>query len=412
MPVLAAARQTVLEHHHRADVVGSLQVTHVVALDAQRRPWQLQVLGQLVQRPSPAVVVAATAQPVPRKRLACIVPCRVHQRALVAPLRDAQRHPGTTLLAQPLLVQRYVRRQFRNEHELGPSQRVLLVIQPREHTGDELRSVECLHLVHDEPSLAHHPPLAHEEQLDGRFQLVVADADYVEVLVAGPSELLFLDGTPDAGEPIPQPGRQLELELGRRIGHALGEIVDDRVGIAFEEAHQFSDEPVIFVAPDLSHARPCALLDVVQQARPANPLVGGQLVVAARADRERPQQQVERLADRVGVPVGSEVPVAALAPTAHDHGARPLVEQGHRQKRVRLVVAQPHVESRLVPLDEAVLEHERLDLSRHLDPLDGRSRGDHLRGTKGQAGGIAEVAVQAGSKALRLAHVDDPPVRV
>ena len=286
------------------------------------------------------------------------------------------------------------------------------MVQPREHTGDELRAVECLHLVHDEPSLAHHPPLAHEEQLDGRFQLVVADADHVEVLVAGPGELLFLDGTPDAGEPIPQPGRQLELKFGRRIGHALFEIVDDRVGIAFEKTHQLPDEPVILVSPDLAHARPCALLDVVQQARPAEPLVGGQLVVAAGADRERPQQQVERLTDGVGVPVGPEVPVAALAPPAHDHGTGPLVCQGHRQERVRLVVAKPHVESRLVPLDEAVLEHERLDLGRHFDPFDRRGRGDHLRGAQRQAGGIAEVAVQAGSEALRLAHVDDPPVRV
>ena len=106
VPVLAAARQTILEHHHRTDVVGSLQVAHVVALDAQRRPWQLQVLGQLVQRPSPAVVVAAATHPVPCERFACVVPCCVHQRALVAPLRDAQRHPGTTLLAQPLFVQR------------------------------------------------------------------------------------------------------------------------------------------------------------------------------------------------------------------------------------------------------------------------------------------------------------------
>ncbi len=41
--VLPLVRQPVLEHDHRADVVGALQVGHVVALDAQRRLGQLEV---------------------------------------------------------------------------------------------------------------------------------------------------------------------------------------------------------------------------------------------------------------------------------------------------------------------------------------------------------------------------------
>ena len=35
-------RQPVLHHHHRADVVGALDVAHVVALDAQRRLGQAE----------------------------------------------------------------------------------------------------------------------------------------------------------------------------------------------------------------------------------------------------------------------------------------------------------------------------------------------------------------------------------
>ena len=99
-------------------------------------------------------------------------------------------------------------------------------------------------------------------------------------------------------------------------------------------------------------------------------LVAVELVVRAGADRERAQQQVERLADGVGVAVGPEVAHALALAAPHDHGPGPLVAHGDGQERVALVVAQPDVEPGLVLLDEAVLEHERFDLVAHLDPLD------------------------------------------
>ena len=49
----------VLEHDHRADVVGALDVAHVVALDPQRGVGQAEVVLQLVEGPGPAVVVAS-----------------------------------------------------------------------------------------------------------------------------------------------------------------------------------------------------------------------------------------------------------------------------------------------------------------------------------------------------------------
>ena len=57
-------------------------------------------------------------------------------------------------------------------------------------------------------------------------------------------------------------------------------------------------------------------------------------------------------------------------PLAREHDPRVLVLDGDGDVRERLVVAQPHVERRPVPLDEVLLEVQRLDLAAGHDHLD------------------------------------------
>ena len=83
--------QAVLHHHHRADVVGALDVAHVVALDAQRGLGQAEGVLQLVERPGPAVVVGRPPQPVAGELLLGVAGDGLLQRALVAPLRHPDR---------------------------------------------------------------------------------------------------------------------------------------------------------------------------------------------------------------------------------------------------------------------------------------------------------------------------------
>ena len=169
---------------------------------------------------------------------------------------------------------------------------------------------------------------------------------------------------------------------------------------------------VVLLLGDLADAGPGALLDVEQQAGPAEALVLVELVVRARAEREGAEQQVERLPDGVGVAVGPEVadPLALAAP--HHHRPGPLVVHGDGQERVALVVAQPHVEARLVALDERVLQHQRLDVVADLDPLDGLGRRHHRRRPRRQRGRLHEVVREPRPQGLGLAHVDDAPVPI
>ena len=137
-----------------------------------------------------------------------------------------------------------------------------------------------------------------------------------------------------------------------------------------------------------------------------------ELARAARADREAAQQQIERVADRVGVRVRPEVAGALALAAAHHQRPRELLVERDRQERIALVVAQADVEARPVLLDEAVLEHQRLDLVAHLDPLHRLRRGDHLRRARVHVARILEVVGQPLAQARRLADVDHPTERV
>ena len=225
---------------------------------------------------------------------------------------------------EPLLVERRVVDVDRHEHGLrDPLRRV--VVEALDHVAHQLRRGEVLDLVDDEALAADDPALAHEEHLDGGLELVVGDAEHVEVLRALGHHLLLLDRLLHAGEPVAQPGGLLELELAGRLVHAGLELLHDRVGVAVEELEQRLDVLVVLLLGDLADARARALLDVEQEAGPAEALVLVELVVRAGAQREGAQQQVEGLPDGVGVAVGPEVLDALALAAPHHHRAGPLV---------------------------------------------------------------------------------------
>ena len=80
----------------------------------------------------------------------------------------------------------------------------------------ELAGRELLDLVEDEALAPDDPTLADVEHLHGGFELVVGEADDVEVLVAVADHLLLLDRPLDRGQAVAQPSGALELERGRR----------------------------------------------------------------------------------------------------------------------------------------------------------------------------------------------------
>ena len=82
-------------------------------------------------------------------------------------------------------------------------------------------------------------------------------------------------------------------------------------------------------------------------------------------------------------------------PLAREHHPRVLVLDRDRDVRERLVVAQPHVERRPVPLDEVLLEVQRLDLAAGDDHLDVRHPAGELPDLGPAVAGLLEVRAHA-----------------
>ena len=224
--------------------------------------------------------------------------------------------------------------------------------------------------------------------------------------------LLLLDGLADRGQAVTQPAGPFVLQGVRGLEHLRLQALDDRLGVAVEERHQVADQRLVGVAVDVPTQGPEHFSMWYSRQGLPEPLVGAELVVAAGADREGPQQRVEGLPDGVGVGVGTEVPAALVLGAPPDHGSRPLVADRHGQERVALVVPQPDVEAGLVLLDQAVLEHDRFDVVADLDPLDALGLRHHLGRPEREVGGVLEVVGQPAAQRLGLADVDDPSVSI
>ena len=133
--------------------------------------------------------------------------------------------------------------------------------------------------------------------------------------------------------------------------------------------------------------------------------------VAAGAQREDLADGVERLAHGRRAVERPEVAAAVLDDAPRDQHARPRSLHRDLDADVALVVLQPDVVARLVLLDQVVLEDQRFLLVRRDQRLEVGEPADqeaHLAALVA----AAEVAAHARAQALRLADVDDLPVRV
>ena len=251
------------------------------------------------------------------------------------------------------------------------------------------------------------------EHLEGGLQVVLLQAHDVQVLSPRQDHLLGLDGLAGGGQLIAQLGGSLVFLGSGRLRHLRLDAVQHRTVVARQEVGQGFDLGPIALLGDprrLRHARPCAPSDVVVEARAAGSMPLVEERVRARSNRKDARQRIERLPNGIRVAVRPEEPHPLSLLAAKDPGPRPGLPHRQRQVRIGLVVPIADVEPRAVGLDEVVLEHQRVDLVRGQDPLDGdRGRG-HRLGPWVQR--PAPVGGQALSERQRLAHVDDATIPV
>ncbi len=136
------------------------------------------------------------------------------------------------------------------------------------------------------------------------------------------------------------------------------------------------DDRAVVLLRDQPDARCSAAADVVIEARHARAPAGRRALAGPVG--EDLVERLERRAHLLRRRVGPEVAHVAAVPLAREEHARVLVGERDGDVRVRLVVAQPHVERRPVALDQLLLEQQRLARAGDHDRLDRRRPRDEL----------------------------------
>ena len=207
-------------------------------------------------------------------------------------------------------------------------------------------------------------------------------------------------------DPVPQPGRSLELQvIGRRL-HVRGQAVQHLAAAAPQELVRLLHQLAIGLQADQADARRAAPADLVQHAGPGPALVD---TVGAGAQQKRLLQGVQRPVHRPGRGKGAEIlPLDAVrAPVLAD--LRRVMVPADQDLRKALVVPQQHVEARLEGLDQVDLEEQRLGLGPRGDEHHGPGQMHHVGDALGveAALGVLDHPFLQGPG---LAHIEHGPV--
>ena len=402
LAVVGFPGDAVREDHHRADVLRAHGRRDVEALDPDRQRLQVQGFAELLQRLVPAQALLLRDGRLRLQHVPRVLRGQFLQPALLSALGDPDVDAGAAPLGEELREGRHVAGVSRDD-DLRRDRGSAAVVLQRERLEDRPdvlpRDVlEVERVAIDEPAVAKRKDLHH-----GAIP-VHGEADHVDRADGAAIRVLALCQVLHGPQAVPVPRGVLEAFLCSGLAHLPLELPLDRAGLAREELDHLVDDRAVLVLRYVADAGREAAVDVVVETR--NPGMPSGLRALAGSVREDAVQDVERLAHLLRVRVRAEVPDAAAVTLAREHDPRVLVLDGDRDVRERLVVAEPDVERRPVPLHEVLLEVERLDLVLRHDHLDvGHALGQLAdRGTRVVAG--LEVRPDPGPKRLRLPDVE------
>ena len=289
--------------------------------------------------------------------------------ALGAALGGADLDAAAAALGQDLLEDRQLGAvgQRGLDHDQRRDRERARVVLEEELLGDDRGRLLALVLEVERLAVAQ-DAVADLEDLGVGLGALEVDRDRVvraSPLVGDP---LALEQGADGLQAVALERRRLVVLLARVPVHALLEIALDLLEATAEEGDHAVDAAPVLLLGDVADAGRSAALDVVVQARRARVAAG--LGALARAQQEDLAEQVERAAHALGARVRAEVDPLALVALAREVHAREVLVEADRDVGVRLVVAQPDVEARLVLLDERLLGEQRLRLGGDHERLD------------------------------------------
>jgi hypothetical protein len=412
------ARQPVLEHDHRTDDARATEVGDVEALDAQQGLVEPERTAQVLECGAARAEVGGATHARPLQLLARVLRNGREQLAPVATLRDADAHTprasavrGATTLRQQLGERVGVLRLHPDQHG-GRHVVVTVGVQRHETARHERSRRRPGRLLEGPTSPTDDAAGTDEEDVHGRFELLLDERDRVEVGLVEGHGLLAGRRTPRGLELIAQLRGRLVALRRRCLLHARLEVIEHGAGATSEEGCESVDQLAVTVGVDRARTGCGAAVDVVQQTRAVRATCAVEHAVAAGAHREDAQQQIEGRADVGRAHVRAEPLVALLGRRALHASTRHVLGRRDDELRIRLVVTETDVVTWPVALDQRPLEVQGCRLRVDHDPLDATCGLQHRAGALGDRVPRTEVAGETRTQRTSLAHVEDTAVLV
>ena len=287
--------------------------------------------------------------------------------ALAARMGDEGDAPAGALL-QSLGQQRGVR-QFVADQQFGGNLPVQIVLSQK---GAEHRAgILVLGQVRKERLVAQQPSAAKHENLHAGRTAVRDSGHHVEI-AAFTLDVLALLNLAQFRDLIAINRRLLEMQRRRRRFHALRPFIDHLSAPAFQKQNCVLQLAPVAFPVDQTDAGRGTTPDLILQ---AGPTPGAEKTVLARAQPEHFLEEVQRIADGVGVRIGTEV-ASGRAPGAAMQRQAGKIAIGHVDVGITLVIAQQDVVARLEFLDQPAFQDQRLGLGMRDCDLDGLDLGD------------------------------------
>ena len=216
--VVVLLHTAVFPDDHRADLLRPLDVRDVVALDAIGQPRQPERALELFEHELLAVV--AGQEPILERDRGVGLGHR-DELSLGPPLRRQHLHAAARELREPLTGELRLRHLLGQQYFRGRGDR--FAVELADERRQDLAIAPPGHAVEEERLLPDQPALAHEEQLHARVVALPHDPDDVLIHVLDRDDLLALANLVQGLDLVAEDGGALELEVGRRLFHLLGE---------------------------------------------------------------------------------------------------------------------------------------------------------------------------------------------
>jgi hypothetical protein len=134
-----------------------------------------------------------------------------------------------------------------------------------EHTVNQDPTIDRFNFVQNEAPTTSYSTVAHEENLDRSFKIIVCDSEDINIFIGFSHHLLFFYGTLNGTEAIAESRGRLEFLRRRSTLHLLGQTSNDVPSIPAKKIAQLLDMGVIDFTLNLTDTWSAAYFDMKKQ---------------------------------------------------------------------------------------------------------------------------------------------------